>query len=413
MGRLQGDVSTISIADLVQYLSQNEKEGTLTLQQGLQKKQIFIGRRGMRLLLTTTQRKNPLGEILIRTKKITRKQLDAFLLEQKRTGKKLGEIVGSLGLVSKGDIARALREQVEEEIYEVFTWFDATFEFVEGPLPARSASPFADPVLEANPTTIMLEAARRADEMHMIMRTIRSDQMIPQRTTRPFRANGESDEVAEVLYAQIDGRATIREIISESLYPRFEALRALYVLVEEHCIRLFEREETVQDSQPPPVATPAPAPPPVPSPTAASRKTVLIIGAMPKFRSALSNLLHEEGYHVLEESTDRALPAMADHAAVDAVILDIGITLANPTLYARRIAQNTSAPLIVLASDRRPEFGRAMTAAGVHCYLVKPLSSRTLLDALKQILAATASRSSARAPTRSRKTASTKSFRPT
>src|SRR5574341_1683740 len=98
MGKIAGDVSVIGIADLLQYLSQNTKEGVLTLTMGENKKSLFVSPHGMRLLMTTTRRTSSLGEILIRTKKITRQQLDQFLEEQKRTGKKLGEIVGRLGL---------------------------------------------------------------------------------------------------------------------------------------------------------------------------------------------------------------------------------------------------------------------------------------------------------------------------
>ena len=40
--------------------------------------------------------------------------LDQFLDVQKKTGRKLGEIVGKLGIVTKKDVDQALKEQVEE-----------------------------------------------------------------------------------------------------------------------------------------------------------------------------------------------------------------------------------------------------------------------------------------------------------
>src|SRR5215470_639389 len=110
MGKLSGDVAVFGIPDLLQHISQNRKEGTVTITMGENRKSIHIGPSGMRLLRTTSRRTSSLGEILIRTRKITRQQLDQFLNEQKKTGKKLGEIVGKLGIVTKKDIDGALRE---------------------------------------------------------------------------------------------------------------------------------------------------------------------------------------------------------------------------------------------------------------------------------------------------------------
>ena len=47
---------------------------------------------GMRLMATSSRKTSSLGEILIRTRKITRTQLDRLLEEQKSTGRRLGEL---------------------------------------------------------------------------------------------------------------------------------------------------------------------------------------------------------------------------------------------------------------------------------------------------------------------------------
>ena len=85
----------------------------------------------MRLLHSTTKRGSSLGEILIRTGKINRSQLDQLLFEQRRTGKRLGELVSRQGIVTRQDVESALRQQAEEEIYDVFMWNNASFEFTE------------------------------------------------------------------------------------------------------------------------------------------------------------------------------------------------------------------------------------------------------------------------------------------
>ena len=62
-------------------------------------------------LQTLNKSKDRLGDILIRMKKLTTPQLLEILVEQKRTGKKLGELLTEKRLVKPEDIAAALKSQ--------------------------------------------------------------------------------------------------------------------------------------------------------------------------------------------------------------------------------------------------------------------------------------------------------------
>src|SRR5512139_1491536 len=62
-------------------------------------------------LQTLSKSQDRLGDILIRMKKITTPQLLEALVEQRDTGRKLGEILVTHGMVTKGDIEGALRHQ--------------------------------------------------------------------------------------------------------------------------------------------------------------------------------------------------------------------------------------------------------------------------------------------------------------
>ncbi|HXX94060.1 MAG TPA: DUF4388 domain-containing protein, partial [Planctomycetota bacterium] len=125
MGEIRGDVEVLGISNLLQMLSLNRCEGYLTILQEGQKKVIHFLGEGIRLV-SGARRTNPLGEILIRTGRLTRDQLDELLAEQRRTGTPLGELVSARGVLEKSVISSALREQVAEEIYDLFTWSGAT-----------------------------------------------------------------------------------------------------------------------------------------------------------------------------------------------------------------------------------------------------------------------------------------------
>src|SRR5262245_26062494 len=393
MGELRGDVSIFSFADLLQHLAQRQSSGLLTITQGPMQKVIHLGPDGMRLISISTRKTSSLGEILIRTRKITRAQLDQLLVEQQKTGKRLGELVSRQGLVTKTDIEQALREQAQEEIYDLFSWTEAKFEFLEGPEPAKPKDfPLADVVVDASPTSVMLEAARRVDELTVIRKTIRDESMIPIRTTKQFMADklGLNPDLLTAVYSQISGRVGISEVIRLSLYPRFEALRAMYVLATKGYVKIMDREGATMvhlkadSSARLPAAKKAGdgsaviarSPYAVPQ---GVRRSILLLGDMLKYRQALAALLREAGYQVLEEQAAQAMQLLTENRKVDAVILDVGLSSPDEYQFVSWLCENTNAPVVVLSGDASKEAALAAVQKGARAYVVKPFTRDSML----------------------------------
>ncbi len=399
MGELRGDVSIFSFADMLQHLATAQHAGILSIVQGPMQKTIYLCPEGMRLLSTSTRKTSSLGEILIRTRKISRSQLDQLLLEQQKTGKRLGELVSRQGIVTKADIEAALREQSQEEIYDLFSWTEARFEFKEAPEPEKPKDfPLADVVVEASPTSVMLEAARRADELAVIRKVIRDESMIPIRTTKPFAAEklGLSPDLLSSVYGQINGRVGISEVIRLSLYPRFEALRAMYVLATKGCVKIMDREGATMvhlradTSKFPPVkdgtaaAARASQRSPYALPTGV-RRSILLLGDMVKYRQAMAALLREAGYQVLEETAAQAMMLLTENRKVDCVILDVGLATSDEYQFMSWLAENTQAPVIVLSGDASKEAALAAVQKGARGYVVKPFTRDSILRTLAGI----------------------------
>jgi len=395
MGELRGDVSIFSFADLLQHLASRQSSGLLTITQGPMQKVIHLGPDGMRLISISTRKTSSLGEILIRTRKITRTQLDQLLVEQQKTGKRLGELVSRQGLVTKTDIEQALREQAQEEIYDLFSWTEAKFDFLEGPEPAKPKDfPLADVVVDASPTSVMLEAARRVDELTVIRKTIRDESMIPIRTTKQFIADklGLNPDLLTAVYSQISGRVGISEVIRLSLYPRFEALRAMYVLATKGYVKIMDREGATMvhlkadsSSRLPaakktadggPTTTVLRSPYSVP---AGVRRSILLLGDMLKYRQALAALLREAGYQVLEEQAAQAMQLLTENRKVDAVILDVGLSSPDEYQFVSWLCENTNAPVVVLSGDASKEAALAAVQKGARAYVVKPFTRDSML----------------------------------
>src|SRR5258708_16077696 len=120
MGTIKGDVEVLGISTILQMLSMAGCKGYLTITQDNQKKVIHFQDDGIRLV-SGARRTNPLGEILIRTGKITRDQLDELLAEQRRTATPLGEIVSRRGILDPAVIHSAPPEQLAQELYDPST----------------------------------------------------------------------------------------------------------------------------------------------------------------------------------------------------------------------------------------------------------------------------------------------------
>ncbi|HZE96046.1 MAG TPA: DUF4388 domain-containing protein, partial [Planctomycetota bacterium] len=229
-------------------------EGILTLFKNDDKKTIHFSPKGMRLLSSTMKRINKLGKILLRRKRISKEDLDALLKEQKLLGWKLGQIAVESGLVQKRDVEDALREQIEEEIFDMFMWKEAAFEFNEGRAPKpEENNPLSGVTFDANMTGLILEAARRADELFMIRKILSDDDMSLIKFPFEIQAEelGEDVEVVDDIIPLINGRRTVREVVNGSIFPRFISMRAIYRLLVLGYVKAQDRKGNTVKMAPP------------------------------------------------------------------------------------------------------------------------------------------------------------------
>lgn len=251
---LKGDVEILGLGNLLQLLAMNHREGVLTLIRDDDRKTIHFAAKGMRLLSSSMKRINKLGKILLRRRKISKEDLDALLKEQKLLGWKLGQIAVESGLVQKKDVEEALREQIEEEIFDMFMWKEAAFEFVEGRAPKlEENSPLSGLTFDANVMHLILEAARRADELLMIRRILTDDDMTLSKFAFEIQAEelGQDMETVDEVLPLINGRRTVREVVNASIYPRFVTMRAIYRLLVLGYIKAQDRKGNTVKVAPP------------------------------------------------------------------------------------------------------------------------------------------------------------------
>jgi len=262
---LKGHVDLVGLGNLLQLLSMNKAEGTLSVLRSREKQSIHFGHEGIRLLASTVSRVKRLSKIarkLSGPKLITPDRLKRLLGKEKLLGWTLGHVVFANEELSTEKIQQALRLQVEEEILDLFVLDKAVFVFEEGPLRhSQLANPLAMLAIRADVTALLLEAARRADELLQIRRTLPDETSKVQKIPREIHADQLGEDLIRVdaILPLINGRRTLKTILEMSIYPKFATMRAVHKLLTLGYAKAQHRDgQTV-------VLASTPAPQPTPS----------------------------------------------------------------------------------------------------------------------------------------------------
>jgi hypothetical protein len=199
---LAGNLRTMSLPDILQWISVGQKTGTLHVERRSVKKRIVV-REGLIFSSWSNDPRESLGQFLIRERFVTEEQLFKALLAQEEKGRLLGSILTSEGVLEEEDLRLALHAKATETIYDLFLWPEGQFEFKEGEFPHDVLISFEMPV-----TPVILEGIRRVDEWARIR------EVFPTMETT-LKLKGDSHAVEDPLERQLLGLAAAGKTLAE------------------------------------------------------------------------------------------------------------------------------------------------------------------------------------------------------
>jgi hypothetical protein len=165
---LSGNLRTMSLPDILQWIAQGRKTGTLHIEnRGIQKRLTF--KDGTIFTSRSNDPRESLGQFLVSERYVSEEQLFRALLAQEKEGRLIGSILVDSGILSEDDLARALREKACESIYDLFLWPEGRFEFKDEDLPQNVHFH-----LDLQVQGVILEGIRRVDEWARIKRVFPS-----------------------------------------------------------------------------------------------------------------------------------------------------------------------------------------------------------------------------------------------
>lgn len=266
-------------------------------------------------------------------------------------------------------VAGAPVGEAAEALFDLFSWEDAEFDFRESAVPTEPL-PSPMPI-----TSLVLEAARRKDELREIRRTIPSPELVPSPTDRPLPEDdpGFDPRIIGELRSRIDGLSTVGDILELTEHPRFEVERTLSRLVTQGYVAIGGVPTPPKRGDTTVIHAPR------------REESVLVLSSLPRYGRALAEALSANGYGATARSPllDLKGPLLAmDPAAIVLDLVDSALDLA----HCARLAKMTRAPIVLLVSNPSPESVLRAAKKGARDVLIKPVTMELLKARLEKII---------------------------
>jgi hypothetical protein len=236
---LQGNLKEFSLPNIFQLVKMSAKSGALTIRRGEEWGKIFF-RNGLIYYAFSVPQNLPLGERLVKTGAISADQLKSALAEQQKDGEgaRIGAILLGAGVIDRGTLEQAVREQIQDTAFQFFSWLDGEFEFS-----ADERAADEDIVVEMNVENVIMEGCRRIDEWELIFEHLGSLERVPHLAySERVEERGEITLTAEEwrVVVHIDGRADSNVILRDSGLDRFHGAKVIYSLYSSGLITVGE-----------------------------------------------------------------------------------------------------------------------------------------------------------------------------
>ena len=229
--QLVGRLGDIGIVDLLSFLNMFRKSGRLRFSLAEGDKDLYF-RQGEIVYAASTFAGEELGEILYGLGKFDRDVLKVAK-QQARSGVDLGTILVERGLISSQDLWMAIRSQVEAIVYDLFTFQEGHFLFVDEPIEEERVVS-----LSMNTQNLIMEGLRRVDERAVYMQKVKSFEAVPVASGKtPNDLDSTSQRILALVQA---GSGPVNEVLRRAGVGEFDGLRLLSQLVDRGVVVMEE-----------------------------------------------------------------------------------------------------------------------------------------------------------------------------
>lgn len=227
---LVGNLHDFALHDFLYLVAHGNKSGSLWLYSAGDEARLYF-EQGKLVSVLQPRRAERLGELLLRTGKISLPQLHQALETQKTNrGTLLGTLLIEHGAISETELQASIQLFIERVVYDLIAWREGVFEWHAEQRPAL------DQILTPVPLTVeslVMEGVRRVDEMTRIRERIPSDEAIVRLTPLAFTPQGEVNLTAAEwrVFARVNDQRSVAEIARLLNLTVFEVNSVIFALM--------------------------------------------------------------------------------------------------------------------------------------------------------------------------------------
>lgn len=237
---MQGKIADFGIPDIFQLVSSQGKSGLLSIRGG-ERETVFLFADGL-IVDVQPDRRDPtgmLGKMLVDAGHITPEELKRALLEQEKTGKKLGELLVDKESLTRESLVRYLNLQLKESLFDVLRLKEGDYRFET--FTVRASSIMGDPV---RPDVLMMEGMQFLDEFP------RYREKFPAGEFRVRKKKGVRIDPASlggeerVVWKSLDFSDEPQRVFRKAYLTNFEGIKGLWALNDRGLIEISTPEVT-------------------------------------------------------------------------------------------------------------------------------------------------------------------------
>ncbi len=236
----KGRLEDYPLADVLIGLQRSETTGVLKVESDAIIKRIYINA-GDIVFSASNQQDDRLGEYLFKTRSLTIDQYKRYVDVIQKTGKKEGAVLVELGYIKPQHLPEIVRGLSEEIILSLFSLKGGDFEFKERPLSKDEVV-----TLKLSAANIIYRGIKRIKEPKKVFDFLQLPMdAILYFSTDPLNLFQDItlDAADRKLLSFINGKATIKDIVSLSPLKDSETFKTIYALLSARIIEIKGDDE--------------------------------------------------------------------------------------------------------------------------------------------------------------------------
>ena len=243
MASLNGDVSVMSVADVLIWLGNRERTGTLVLAQDPIVKHISI-ERGHAVRISSVSPREELGQFFIDFGMLTAEQVRHAENVRKEADMRLGRVLALGNLLPEEEVKKIVEHQIRESVLDTVRWDVGQFEFHAGELPlAKPEVPAAISLLSLH--RLAAERAPAWEAFHTHFPRLDLTFMIHE---EQLASMPDGDVVRDRIVHLIAGGATLEGVLQQELLMEYDLYARIHEMVQAGVLKtIFPRTSSPMD----------------------------------------------------------------------------------------------------------------------------------------------------------------------